>query len=594
MLTPKIPDDAPFSEEQKIWLAGYLAGLGSQLLQPQGQANVAAIAAATSDSPLREIHVFFGTQTGNSEEAAIETAEAAKSLGFIPQVRDLSDVSAEDLIEISRAIFVCSTYGEGEMPDGAHTFWESLQARAAPRLENMKYSVLALGDTAYDEFCQAGKLLDTRLEQLGAQRVAPRKDCDIDFEEPAADWRNVTLESFKRIDGDDGETGPEVGTPSAQPQPQAKRSKWNRNNPYTSQLLARHLLSGDGSEKEIIHYEFDTGDGEIEYTAGDAIGVHPFNDPSLVDEVLARMNYEPEVDGGNGRTISERLSVELDLRTPSPALLQFIEERVDDEELSHVLGHGDKEALERWLWGRDVLDILNLDPKLSIECEKFVELLRRQQHRAYSISSSPLVHKTSVHLTVATVRWDGNGRKYSGCCSGYLADRLDVGQTAQLFAVPNKLFRPPADTDTPMIMVGPGTGIAPFRAFLQERQAIGAKGRNWLFFGDQHCASDFIYEEEFSAMADDGLLSRMDLAFSRDQKEKVYVQHRMAENGRDLFAWLEDGAAFYVCGDATRMAKDVEMTLKEIIAEHGAMSKQDAEAYLARLRKEKRYLRDVY
>ncbi|MEM1370893.1 MAG: sulfite reductase flavoprotein subunit alpha, partial [Pseudomonadota bacterium] len=493
MLTPKIPDDAPFSDEQKLWLQGYLSGLTAQLVQPigvaqaplAGVASVAATAAPAIAAP--DLHIYFGTQTGNSEDAAGETAEAAKDLGFTAHVHDLSDLTAEDLKGVNQAVFVCSTYGEGEMPDSTQSFWDTLQDRSAPRLEDMNYSVLALGDTAYDGFCQAGKLLDTRLEQLGAQRVSARADCDVDFEELAQEWRETTLAALQQITKSDvGTTAPpptaEAAASAAAPaqtvEAPAKevakaKTKWTRANPYPSKLLERRSLSGSGSAKEILHYEFATGEDDIVYTAGDAIGVRPVNDPALVKTVLDRMGYAPSLELiEEGQTIEHRLTYDLDLRTPSPALLQYVSERVEDETLQQVLTHGDKEALDAWLWGKDVLDVLNIDPKLTISCGRFVELLKRLQHRAYSISSSPLLHPDSVHLTVATVRWKNDKRQYAGCASGYLADRAAVGDTSGLFVAPNKLFRPPEDTNTPIIMVGPGTGVAPFRAFLQERQAM--------------------------------------------------------------------------------------------------------------------------
>ncbi|WP_310014413.1 sulfite reductase subunit alpha [Brucella pseudogrignonensis] len=585
MKLPYIPEDAPFSADQRAWLSGFLAGLHSRLAIA-GEANaVATSSAAKSVTPL---HILFGTQTGNAEMVASDAAAAARGLGFAPEVLGLDDMDMAKLADVKRAVIITSTYGEGEMPDNAQLFWDALSSSDAPRLENLNFAVLALGDTSYDGFCQAGKLIDMRLEQLGATRFAARLDCDIDFEDAAASWLNDTLPLAST--GDQAQAGPQVATEAAAPR---AASAWNRKNPYASRLVVNRLLSGSASSKEIRHYEFDLADSGLNYEAGDALGVVPVNDPALVDLLIKRLGADAEMPLGD-TTLGAALLRSLEISTPSRDLIAEIERRAGNDELSFVLRNGDKEALDAYLWGKDIYDLLMLNQGVAISPAELVALMKPLQHRAYSISSSPHAAGSHVHLTVASVRYHADGRDRGGVCSTYLADRLASAATAGVFVSQNKAFRVPSDNDAPMIMVGPGTGIAPFRAFLQERRARDAKGRNWLFFGDQHRANDFIYEDELGDMSRDGLLTRLDLAFSRDQDAKIYVQTRMKENGKALFSWLEEGASFYVCGDASRMARDVDTALTDIIATHGNMSADKATDYVAGLRREKRYLRDVY
>ncbi|MEM6634558.1 MAG: sulfite reductase subunit alpha [Pseudomonadota bacterium] len=575
---PYIPEDAPFSGEQKLWLGGFLAGLHSRLA-----AGTGAVAPASQAAEAKYIDIVYGTQTGNAEGLAEDAATLARSKGFTPRLAEMDEIDMDRLTAMQFLIIVVSTYGEGEMPDNAHQFWEALSASTAPRLESLSYGVLALGDTSYDEFCQAGKLVDTRLEQLGAKRLGRRVDCDVDFEDAAEAWIAETI--------------PDAGTvPASAPaeaEPKKQRSGWSRKNPYASTMLDNRILSGPKSAKEIRHIAFDLGDSGMTYEAGDALGVMPLNAPDLVEAWLTRLGASADTEV-NGTPLGDRLTGGLEIMTPSRDLIRAIEPLANHDELSHVVGHGDKEALEHFLWGKDALDLLNLNPDLTLDPAEVVSWLKPLQHRAYSISSSPKAHPGEVHLTVAAVRWMYESRPHRGVCSTFLADHVPEGAVAGIFMSPNKNFRVPEDDSRPMIMVGPGTGIAPFRAFLEERRERGATGANWLFFGDQHRESDFIYRDEISEFSASGLLSRLHLAFSRDQAEKIYVQDRMTENGKDLFAQLEEGGHFYVCGDATRMAKDVDAALHAIIETQGGMNPEAATEYVNRLRRDKRYVRDVY
>ncbi|WP_419666733.1 diflavin oxidoreductase [Streptomyces sp. 2-1] len=566
-----IPADAPFSAEQEAWLAGFIAGVAAAGRREGG----------AGDAPAVTIDVLFGTQTGNSEFVAGELAAGARARGLGGKATALDDITPEQLAAMSHVLVVTSTYGEGELPDNAGLFWEALQAETAPRLEGLRYAVLGLGDRGYDDFCQAAKLIDTRLEQLGAGRLHERVDCDVDFEDPAAEWTTVVLE---RLVAETGATGGTGAAPSRAP-----RSPWNKRTPYRSRLAVNRLLSSPRSAKEIRHYEFDLGDSGITYEAGDALAVVPLNDDGLVGALLEHLGASGDEEA------AALLRAEREIRTPSKELIAELVERAPSSELAAVVAHGDRSDLDSWLWGRDVLDLLrDAGPAAAPTLPELLPLLRPLQARQYSISSSPLAHPDRIHLTVASVRYGSGKRSYEGVASTYLADRVGEDAAVGVFVQPNASFGVPVDDDAPMVMIGPGTGIAPFRGFLHERAARGATGRNWLFFGDRHRESDFVYEDELAELRGQGVLTELDLAFSRDQAEKVYVQTRMRERSRELYGWLEEGAHVYVCGDASRMAKDVEAALLGVIAEQRGRGDDDAAEYLADLRRAKRYVRDVY
>ncbi|OMC03952.1 sulfite reductase subunit alpha [Mycobacterium sp. NS-7484] len=499
---------------------------------------------------------------GNAEDAAMTFAEAATAAGIPAEALELNQVELDQLDTTTHFIVVTSTFGDGEFPDTATLFWEALSASTA-RLEHLSFAVLALGDTSYELFCQAGKLLDARLEELGATRLADRVDVDGYYEEPAAAW---TTDLVKQLTA--AQSGPTahvtvVETTPADPLPRSQE----RNRVVAAPLIVNRLLTSPESDKEVRHYELDLTGSGITYQAGDSLAVHAINDPDLVAAILDALHVGPghrlaEADEPLGVLLTERLEI----RTPSRAL----------QELAGVAAYGE-----------DVLDLIR---RADLTVDEVVDTLRPLQFRDYSIASSPLLHPDHIHLTVATVRYAGTARRHGGVASTYLAERT---QTVRVHLRPNHHFRLPA-ADVPIIMIGPGTGIAPFRAFLQERQAAAAPGRSWLFFGDRRRATDFLYGSELEGFRDAGTLTRLDVAFSRDQDTKVYVQHRMRENAAELFAWLQDGAYVYVCGDADHMAKDVDAALHEIVAENGRMDAEAAHAYVNDLIRSHRYLRDVY
>ncbi len=583
---PFLPTDLPFNDEQKQWMGGFLAGLHTRLLIKEE--NVAQAAAPVAARP---ITIVYGSQTGNAEGCAEDAAEMAKAHGLSPVVLDMDDIEITDLAQAERLLVVCSTYGEGEMPDNAQALWDAISEDDAPSFANTYFSVLALGDTNYDGFCVAGKFWDERLEALGGKRICNRVDCDVDFVGPAEEWMSEALPTIAQKGSD------QAGAASAgSAKPKKAKSKYNRQNPLEAELITKEVLNKEGSSKEIVHYEFSLhGSGES-YEAGDALNVIALNRPDLVAELLELLDATAEqvepFDGSN-HTLGDLLTEALEIRTPSKELFAELALRNGDAELNRLLENNDAEAISDFLWGKDIVDLLKAYPA-GLSAAEFIGLCKPMAPRAYSISSSINKHNEEVHLTIGSVRYRSNEREHNGVCSTYLMDVAEVGDKVKCYFSPNKNFAVPEDNDLPMIMVGPGTGIAPFRAFLEEREARAAKGPNWLFFGDRNSATDYIYEDEIGAMQASGLLTRLDLAFSRDQEEKIYVQDRMMQNGAELFRWLEQGGYFYICGDAYRMAKDVDQALHSLIAEHGGLSESEAQDYVAQLKKQKRYVRDVY
>lgn len=573
-----------------MWLNGFLAGLFSDA----GQAAALPAAPAEPKAPLL---LLYGSQTGTAEGLAKKTAKVAETRGFAPRVVSMEKYDSIDWTKESNVLLIASTYGDGEPPDPAQGFWNWLKADAAPRLEHLRYSVLALGDTNYAQFCQFGKVCDERLAALGAQRVHDRKDCDVDYETPAQEWTEAVFATLAGTTANGAiaqVNGSSAGGVALLEGPET--TTYDRKNPFPSRLLRNVTLTREGSAKDVRHFELDLAGSGLSYEVGDALGVFPSNCPALVDDLLRALGCDGEeaVPAG-GRELPLRLALtqHFDITKPSRELLTNAALRSSRNELAALLDPERKAELQQWLYGREIIDVL-AGMSGAFQPAEFVALLKKLAPRLYSISSSLKAHPDEVHLTVSAVRYEAHGRSRKGVASTFLADRVGDTGAAPVFVQPSHGFKPPTGSDTPMIMVGPGTGIAPFRAFLEERRALGAKGRNWLFFGDQKRATDFLYEEQLTSWQADGLLTRLDLAFSRDQAEKIYVQSRMIEAAGELFAWLEDGAHFYVCGDASRMAKDVDQALHTIIERAGGKSADEAKAYVAKLKSDKRYQRDVY
>ncbi len=578
MKTHQLPNDAPYSDNQRAWLGGFFAGLHSQLVQNSGNAQTA-----------RTIHILYGSQTGTAESVARDAVKVAKAHGLNPVIKSMDEVDADTLAKMETLLIVTSTYGEGEMPDNAQVLWSAVKADSMAKLENLQFAVLALGDTSYDLFCQAGIDWDNRLAELGATRLQTRVDCDVEYEEPAEEWMHSVIPALAGSDA----------TTAIVSEDSDDKSQYNRKNPFPAKLLVNRLLTAENSSKETRHYEISIAGSGLNYEAGDALCVVPTNCPDLVTDILKAIGCNGDESipvNGNLMRLDEALRTQFEIKLSSYELVAAIALRSGNSELSNIYKNlsENKEALKDYLWGRDTLDLLLQNPTAKFSAAEFLALLKPLQHRAYSISSSGKANPETVHLTVASVRYNAFDRQHKGVCSTFLADLTNDTTEIRCFFTPNKVFRVPDNNDLPMIMVGPGTGIAPFRAFLQERQYRGAKGKNWLFFGDRNAATDFIYRDELEQMGNSGLLNRLDLAFSRDQEEKIYVQDKMREHGAELFAWLEQGGYFFVCGDAYHMAKDVDKALHDVIATHGNKTEQQAIDYVNQLKKDKRYVRDVY
>jgi len=576
MTAPFIPDTAPFNEDQRAWLNGFLAGLYSGDDSTAGNAQAAAT----------PVTLLFGSQTGTAETLSKKAAKQLKKANCDPKVLDMADVSPEDLKEVANLLIISSTYGEGDPPDNAQALHAALMADAAPKLEGVQYSVLGLGDSAYVDFCQCSKEFDARLEALGAKRFAPMVEADGDPDEPFAEWIGSVTPAL-------GDATATTEAPDEEPEEDAPA--FDKKNPFAAKLLKTENLNKEGSSKATHHIEISLEGSGLEYQVGDALGVYPENNARLVDEIIEAAGFTPDelapIPHGEDQPLFDALRYHYDISVLSEAFLLACARLTKHETLRSIVA--DEATRKDYLNGRGLVDpIVEFGVRFPTT-EYLVAPLRSLNPRLYSISSSPKAHPGEVHLTVGKVTYDAHGRERLGVCSTYLSDHK-MDRPVKIYMHANKAFRLTEKDDAPAIMIGPGTGIAPFRAFLEERQARGAEGKNWLFFGDQHQATDFLYEDQITAWIKSGLLTRFDTAFSRDQEEKIYVQDRIIEYAQEFYAWLEAGAYIYICGDASRMAKDVDAAIHKAIETAGAKSEADAKTYVETLKKEKRYLRDVY
>jgi sulfite reductase (NADPH) flavoprotein alpha-component len=589
-----LPEHAPFTSDQKqnlqtllsglsltqrTWLAGYLS------------AESSALPTQTPSQAHSKLTILYGSESGNSEKLASLSLKEAQKRGFKTTLKNMADISPAELSKIDNLLVIVSTWGDGDAPETAATFHKQLMTTNL-ELPKLRYSVCALGDTAYAKFCQVGKDVDARLESFGAQRVSPRQDCDLEYEAPHLAWLNAALLSLTPAHSASATTSSIPTTPPL------IDSGYGKKKPFPSELLEKVLLNGKGSAKETWHYEFSLENSGLSYEPGDALAVVPLNAPDLVQGILkaAKLSGTEEVDvkDQGKKILADALREDFEITALSRPLLLKLHALTNHQSLANLLADEAKDQLKTYLWGRWIMDALIDFAPSGLQASELTSLFRKLPPRLYSIASSPLAHPDEVHLTVASVRYQAHGHPRKGVASTYLADLVQSGDKVSVYTHSNKNFRLPASAETPIIMVGPGTGVAPFRAFIEHRAAQGNAGRSWLFFGDQRYTYDFLYQVEWQDHLKSGALTHLDVAFSRDQPEKIYVQDRLSERSKELYAWLQEGAHFYVCGDASRMAHDVHQALISLVEKEGGKSRETAEAYVEELKKTKRYQRDVY
>ncbi|CAH9064618.1 Sulfite reductase [NADPH] flavoprotein alpha-component [Pseudoalteromonas sp. CIP111854] len=570
---------------QQAWVSGYLAA----------NANTAALAGTVGPAGAVEaapLTILYGSQTGNAKAVASQLKSQAESRGLSVKLVNMADYKTSALKKEKFLTIAVSTYGEGEPPEDAEALHAFLASKKAPKLDGVKVAVIGLGDTSYEFFCQTAKDFEQRLTKLGADVIYQRADLDVDYEEQATQWIVGALDVFE----------PDL---KAQQQSQTNvvsmplsasvaQSQYTKQNPFAAELSVVQKITGRESSKDVRHIELSLDGSDITYAPGDSLGVYFLNDEVLVDQVLAALEISPDTSvtvGNDTLSVRDALIEKLELTQSYPGFVEKYAQATNNAKLLTLVA--DKAQLRVYIEARQIFDVILQNPA-NIEAQTLVDCCRKLQARLYSIASSQAEVEDEVHLTVGLVEFDTFDETHFGGCSGYLANRAEEGARVKVFSEHNDNFRLPASDETPIIMVGPGTGIAPFRAFLQERDVREASGDNWLFFGNPNFTQDFLYQLEIQGYVKSGLLNQVDLAFSRDQAQKIYVQDRLREKGEAVFAWLEKGAHFYVCGDANRMAKDVHQALIDIVKAHGGKDDEQAEQYLKELRSQNRYQKDVY
>ncbi|GAA4772076.1 assimilatory sulfite reductase (NADPH) flavoprotein subunit [Stakelama sediminis] len=568
---------------QMLWLSGYLAGLAEN----RQQVDVREDPQATS---ARKLRILYGTETGNAAEVARAVQAALSERGLTSDLSDMADYKVRQLSQEEDLLIVVSTYGEGDPPQPAIGFFEYLEGRKAPKLTGARFAILALGDSTYEFFCEAGKRLDQRLEDLGAQRLSLRVDCDVDYDEAAQAWTDAITQLLRA----EARSVPTFAAPASSVEVVATR--YDKRNPFSATMLDNIAIVGRGSTKETRHVEFSLEGSGLTYEPGDALGITASNDPVVVSRLIDTLALQPSTEfkfKEQTLNLGDALTNRFEITTATPRFLQYWALLSEAEALKQLLQEDRAGERSAFLHTHHIIDILRRFPVADVMPQGFVSALRPLQPRLYSLASSLAAVPDEAHLTVAPVRYKLHGEQRSGVASGLLADHAEPESVFPVYIQSNPHFRLPVD-DVPIIMIGAGTGVAPYRAFMQEREVRGAEGKSWLFFGERNFRTDFLYQSEWQTWLKDGTLERMDVAFSRDGREKNYVQHRMKEKARDIFAWLEEGAHIYVCGDAANLAPDVHSTLIDIVVTEGRIGPDAAQDYVRSLQSDHRYQRDVY
>jgi sulfite reductase (NADPH) flavoprotein alpha-component len=593
---PFIPDNAPFTAEQRAWLNGFLAGIYSH-----------TEATPAEPPPALKIAVLYASQSGTAEGLARKLSKELTAKGHVATFLPLEGYTPASLAAERYALLIASTYGKGDPPDAVQPFYNQLCMEHFPRFENLSFSVLALGDSNYEHYCKFGRDLDEKLASLGAFRMCERVDCDVDSEEPFARWKSLLFKSIEEMAAtrpaklaaaNDATPSADRSAASDLGQAKKKTPAHTRDNPFLAPIVDKRPLTHEVSSKLTLHMAFSVEGSAVSYEAGDACAVIPQNEPSLVEEILHKLKFSGEVlvqlPKAGTVPLQTALLDHLQITRLTRKMVQAYATIGQCLPLLDLLKPEQQSHLDEYTWDRGLIDLLYEFPEVLRDPADLVAMLPKLSPRLYSISSSPAAHAGEIHTTVAVVRYRSHNRERGGVCSTMFADRSRPECRLPIYIQPNNKFRLPKDSDRPIIMIGPGTGIAPFRGFLHERRALGARGKNWLFFGERSAATDFLYREELESMQKVSFLTRLDLAFSRDQDHKIYVQDKMFEQAPLFWSWLQDGACVYVCGDATRMAKDVDAMLHAIVEKQGDLNREAAVDFVQNLKDHHRYHRDVY
>ncbi|MFC9542212.1 assimilatory sulfite reductase (NADPH) flavoprotein subunit [Lysinibacillus sp. NPDC056959] len=568
--------------EQRIWLNGFLSA-PLVTIDPVVEEVTPIVKTIT-----KTVTILYGSQTGNSQGLAEKYASALKDNDVDVTISSLATFKPNNLKKVTNLLLIVSTHGEGDPPDQAIQFYEFLHSKRAPKLEQLYYSVLALGDSSYEFFCKTGKDFDEQFAKLGATRIVPRTDCDVDYDVEAARWFSaVQRELLQQTDVADITT--------TQNKTAQGDTTYSRKNPFYAEVLENINLNGRGSNKETRHIELSIEGANFYFEPGDSIGIQPENDERLVDALITALQFDPQTEVNvfeETLPLKDVLQTKLEITVLSKPLLKKIGAYTVHQEFTKLLE--DSNSWKDYAKGRDLLDVVEDFAPFTWDAQQFVDLLRKIPARLYSIASSQKANSEEVHLTIGKVSYKTNGRQRLGVCSGSVAERIQIGDTLPVYVHKNPNFKLPEHEDTPIIMIGAGTGVAPYRAFLEEREELGIGGKAWLIFGDQHFVTDFLYQTDWQGWLSSGTLSQLHVAFSRDTDRKIYVQHKIEENAVAFYEWLEQGAVIYVCGDKESMAADVDATIRRVIEQQGQKTPEEAKAFVNELKQQKRYQRDVY